>query len=191
MSTNKFTKKELEDLNKYKTKAQILGSIALVIVGAVAYGLLNGLIDFGRFQSTKAQNLTQLAPRIQYVFQHSTPGVVWLLFCMFYVISKRVNTPAVDPSAGHEGRTELAKNILTNSLEQFVMSFVSQLILVTHLEPKNVLNIIPTINLLFITGRILFFVGYPRARSLGFTLNMLPTFATIGYIFYKYIRIFV
>lgn len=125
------------------------------------------------------------------MLQHSTPGVVWLLFCTFYVISKRVGTPAEVPTSGHEHLTQSAKNIFLNSLEQFIMFFVSQLILVSYLTSKQVLNLIPTLNLLFIVGRITFWLGYPMNRSFGMTLNFAPLFVTMSYIGYRYITLFV
>ena len=142
------------------------------------------------FQKSKPQNLTEIGPRMQYVLQHSTPGVVWLLFCTLHVISKRVNTPATIPTSGHEYLTESAKNIFLNSLEQFVMSFTSQLILITYLTPKQVVNIIPVLNLVFIVGRITFWLGYPFNRGFGMTLNMVPLFATISFINYRYFGLF-
>ena len=142
------------------------------------------------FQKSRPQNLTEIGPRLQYVLQHSTPGVVWLLFCTLYVISKRVNSPATNPTSGHEHLTECAKLIFLNSLEQFLMSLTSQLILVTYLTPKQALNIIPVLNLLFITGRIFFWLGYPNNRGFGITLNLVPTFATILYINYRYFGLF-
>ena len=150
------------------------------------------LIFFETFKKKiKAQNLKEIGPRIQYVFQHSTPGVAWLLFCFFYVTSKRVSTPAIDPTFGHEHLTAAAKNIFLNSLEQFVMSFTSQLILVTYLTPRQVLNIIPVINILFISGRIFFWLGYPKNRSFGGCLNLFPLLATMVYIIYRYFGLFI
>ncbi|CAG2113539.1 unnamed protein product, partial [Medioppia subpectinata] len=70
-----------------------------------------------------------------------------------------------------EHLTQSANNNLRNSCEQFLLSFVSQLILITHLEPTDVLNVIPAMNLLFVAGRVAFWVGYPVHRGVGFTLS--------------------
>ena len=142
------------------------------------------------FQKTRAQNLTELGPRIKYVLQHATPGVAWLLFCFFYVITKRVGTPAVDPTSGNERRVEVAQKILQNSLEQFAMLFACQLILVTYLTGKQTLNVVPLLNILFIVGRIFFFLGYPKYRGFGFTLGFVPLFIAIAYTSYRYVKLF-
>lgn len=112
------------------------------------------------------------------------------MFCVFYVISKRANSPAMLPTSGHEHRTELAKNIFLNSLEQFVILFASQLVLVTYLTGKQTLNVIPTLNLLFFVGRVLFFLGYPKYRTLGMALSMWPTLTVVGYLGYRYVKLF-
>lgn len=80
---------------------------------------------------------------------------------------------------------------MLNSLEQFAMLFASQLILVTYLTGKQALNVIPTLNLLFLAGRIFFFLGYPRNRSFGMALTLTPVFSTIAYISYRYLKLYV
>ena len=186
-----YTKEEQRVMRDQMKRFSIQSSLALVVISIVSLTLLNDKLDFGKYQGIKARNLTEIGPRIEYVFKHSTPGVVWLLFCVFYVVSKRVGTPAVIPTAGYEHLTEGAKNIFLNSLEQFVLSFTSQLILIQYIEPKVILNLIPVLNMLWIVGRILFWLGYPAKRTLGIMLNFIPLFTTIGFISYKYIKTFI
>jgi hypothetical protein len=188
--TSPYSKEERTQMQAQVNRSLPMFAAAVVVLASVTYGLLNNKIDFSQYQSTTAKNLTDIGPRIKYVLQHSTLGVTWLLFCMFYVISRRIGSPAMDPVAGYEKRTEAAKNIFTNSLEQFVMSVMSQLILVTHLEPDCILNIIPILNLLFIFGRVMFWLGYPKYRAFGFAVTIFPTIATIGFNTYKFTKIY-
>ena len=107
-----------------------------------------------------------------------------------YVISKRVASPAILPTSGYEHLTQVANNIFRNSSEHFLMHMISQLILITYLTAEQTLNLIPTLNLLFILGRILFFFGYPKYRSLGFFIYYVPLMSMMGYIGYRYIKLF-
>jgi len=177
-------------MQTFVSRGRVLAVLAIVFLGSVTYALLYNKIDFSQYQSTTAQDLKEIGPRIKFVLQQSTLSVTWLLFCMYYVISKRAGSPAVDPLSGHEKRTEMAKNNFNNSLEQFIMSIMSQLILVTHLEPESILNVIPTLNLLFIMGRITFWLGYPKYRTFGFGVTAFPTIAVIAFNTYKYIKIY-
>ena len=122
---------------------------------------------------------------------HLTPGITWIMLSTWIVIRQRMAGPAIDPMNGYESTTEMSKNNLTNSVEQFLMSAVSQLILIIHLDSNSVLNIIPTMNLLFILGRIAFWLGYPKYRSIGFMLTNYPTIVAVVYNLYKFVRIYV
>ncbi len=184
-SKNKLTEKERQEIKAIWARNLPLMAVSWAVLGIVAYALLNNKINLNQYNKTPPQNLTDIGPRIKFVLQSSTLSVVWLAFCMFNVGLRRSFTPAINPLAGHEKRTEAAKNIFTNSLEQFTMSIFSQLILVTYLEPKVILNVIPVINLLFIVGRITFWLGYPTRRAFGFNLTNMPIIATLGYITYK------
>jgi hypothetical protein len=94
------------------------------------------------------------------------------------------------PLDRYEKITEAAKIIFTNSLKQFVISIVSQLILVAQLEPNYILNVISTLNLLFIFGRFVFSLGYSKHRSFSFALTSLPTTATMVYNIYNFTKIY-
>src|SRR5688500_12869232 len=126
-SKSKYSKEEKEQIKKFVATAQPLAAAALVVLAIIAYLFMNNKLDFTRYHRVSPNKLTDFAPRVKFVLQHLTLGVAWLLFSVFYVISRRVNSPAVDPTAGHEKRTEGARNNLTNSLEQFILSAVSQL----------------------------------------------------------------
>ena len=130
------------------------------------------------------------APKIKYVLRHSTPGALWLLFCPLYVIYKRVGTPAMVPTSGNEHLVEVAQKIMLNSLEHFVLHITLQLILVSFITAKQTINLIPTLNLLFIFGRIFFFIGYPKYRPFGFFLYFIPLLSVMSYVGYRYVRLF-
>jgi hypothetical protein len=172
------------------TKARPLLAFAYAVIAILTYLVFTYQIDFTRFHKTSPKSLIDFPSRLKFVIQQQTLGVTWLLVSMFYVISKRVSSPAMDPTSGHEKVTEAAKNNLQNSLEQFIMSSVSQLILVTHLSAVQVAQFIPAINLSFIVGRVLFLLGYPKYRGFGFALTSTPIMLMIGYNLYKFFSIY-
>lgn len=180
--------------------------LATFFVTSVFCSIYLEKFDFGPFLVSKYQyqlknsssaciktmspkNLNDLGPRVKFVLQQSAPGLVWLGVCVCNVIIKRGQEEVMLPASDTE-RVDKAKAILTNSLEQFVMLFASQLCLVTYLTGKQALNIIPSLNLLYIVGRIFFFLGYPKKRSFGFLLGFEPILLSMGYVGYRWFQAF-
>jgi len=160
---------------KKKNQPKILRLIpfAVVFMLSFQYLVLNGHINLA--PKIKPSDLKDFQSKVQFTFQYSILGVVWMFFSLWYVISKRFPSPAVNPLSGHEGLTEAAKNILTNSLEQFFLSLVTQLSLISFIDEVTTQRAIPLLNLFYIIGRITFFLGYPENRSFGFWVTMWPT----------------
>lgn len=75
------------------------------------------------------------------------------------------------------------QNILTNTIEQTVLSLATQYILIACCSnsPQIVLKVIPFMNLTFIFGRICFWAGYPKYRLFGFLFTFIPSAAVIKF----------
>jgi uncharacterized membrane protein YecN with MAPEG domain len=74
-------------------------------------------------------------------------------------------------------RLRLLRALLTNTLEQSVLAFIVY-ILLAEVAPANAFLLTPTMALLFVMGRILFFAFYAKgagARAFGFGLTFYPT----------------
>lgn len=88
------------------------------------------------------------------------------------------------------GLRQVHARVLQNTLEQFVMSFVSQLVLSTWLDASQMM-IIPIIVVLFVVGRIIFWIGYLNPahnrtdRALGLPMSWFPTMCMIAFNIYK------
>ncbi|XP_033728030.1 transmembrane protein 79-like [Pecten maximus] len=85
--------------------------------------------------------------------------------------------------------TQLARNILQNTLEQYLLHFVAQMILCTYLTSET-MKVIPLLVVLFVVARIAFKVGYekePMVRCYGFSSSMLPTLLTCVYCLYCFV----
>lgn len=130
--------------------------------------------------------LKSYTSKLEFTLKYQVPGVAWLVFCIFYVIKFRVTTKAFNPLGGAEQYTEMAKNILQNSIEQYLLSFLAQLILLSFIDGPTTLKVIPLLSLFFLVGRVTFWLGYPAYRSFGFLTTLLPTQITIGYTIYKF-----
>lgn len=82
--------------------------------------------------------------------------------------------------------------VLQNTIEQFIVSFVSQLVASTWLEPTQ-MAVIPIVVALFLVGRLLFWQGYRNPannrtnRASGFPLTMFSSLGLIVFNVYKLI----
>jgi hypothetical protein len=127
-----------------------------------------------------------IGDRLAFTLRHQLPSVVIVVLSLLHVSLLRLSSLAINPLSGNEHHVEKASRILQNTVEQFLLTLVNQLILATHL-PESHLKLIPLITVSFVLGRVLFTAGYLRApvyRTLGFNLTFLPTLAAVGYNIY-------
>lgn len=94
----------------------------------------------------------------------------------------RIWSGAIDPTSGHEDNVYVGNKILTNSLEQSVISIVAQLTFLAVASPSGQLvsRLIPLINVYYAIGRLAFFFGYPRRRLFGMVTGLSPVGTLIG-----------
>lgn len=188
-SKSRMAKEEKEVMKEYMKGASLVAYAGFAYLGVIVYLLLNNRMP-DLSGGVKATDLTNFSSKAEFVFRLQAVNVAWLLFSMFYVVSKRVRSGAVNPMAGYEDKVLLASKHFNNTLEQFVMSLTSQLVLITFLDSVTILKIIPTLNLLFIVGRVFFWLGYPKYRAFGFITNNIPITATISYCVYRFVLIY-
>ena len=160
-------------------------ALGIALLAGIAYGLYYGKISLREFQGTRPDQLKQLSSRFQFVLRNITPGLVWFVFTLIYVGVKRGKR---SPITTNDAVVQMAKNMAQNTLEQLVLSVCTQLVLVTYLEPRQIITVIPVMNIMFIVGRVLFFLGYPNYRGPGFQMTSFPTIAAIGYVGYRYAK---
>ena len=83
-----------------------------------------------------------------------------------------------------------ARSWLQNSMEQFILSVMTQLAICTWLTASQMICI-PIVVVLFFVGRILYWIGYLNPtknrvnRSFGFPLTFIPTTVMIVFCIYK------
>lgn len=129
-----------------------------------------------------------LLKRLVFTFRLQLFGGFTLIMGMMGVIFVRGQSDATaDPIKGNaEHLTEVSKNIFQNTLEQYLMHFIGQMVLCTFLSSES-MKAIPLLVALFVVGRIVFKFTYQKDSSLrlyGFAPTVLPTFATYAYCTY-------
>ena len=155
---------------------------ALTLTGLVILGLtLYGFNQWGS-RYLPAPHIHSLTDRIVWTLRHQVLGALTVVWCLIHVSVNRALSAAINPLSGHEASVEKANRILSNTLEQFVLNAVNQLILSTYLSESN-LRLIPLLTAYFVIGRIAFWIGYqiaPKYRALGYTLTFWPSLVITG-----------
>ena len=122
--------------------------------------------------------------RVVYALRWQTLSVLAVLWGVQAVGGQRAGTAAMNPMSpdGDLSGTVGAK-YLQNTLEQYLLHLLAQLILASFIEGAQI-KIIPILVLLFVAGRVAYWFGYnndPMHRSFGFALTFLPTCVTLFY----------
>lgn len=169
-----------------KIIAFIAGVSSVSLVSVLLYYTLNGKITI--LQASKVWSPASFASKLEFTARYWILPVFWITFNILTVISRRIIHPsALNPLASGEMYTRREQNILRNSLEQIVISIISQVIMLTYLEGEQVSRLIPMINVLFFVGRITFWIGYPLYRTFGFVLTFLPSFLMVFFSLYRFL----
>lgn len=132
-------------------------------------------------------HISTFSSKLEFTARYWILGLLWLYFSLHFVVMKRITSRATNPLAGHENLVEAQVKIFTNSVEQFVISVVGQVTLITFLESEKIISIIPLINVLYLIGRIFFWIGYPKFRAFGMTVTMFPISLSIFFILYRFV----
>jgi len=178
-------------LREQQKRASIASLVCFVFIGILSFVIfddqyLNLGLNLGVNNSVQISSYWH---KLEFVVCYQTIGISWILFNMFYVISKRCNTKAIDPlDKEAEEEVAVAKNIMQNSIEQFLMSAFAQIISISFLDKSILIKVIPLINLLFVLGRVTFWLGYPKYRTFGFMCSAIPNTLLINYNLIKFIQ---
>lgn len=173
----------------YWKSATIGGMVSFLFISILSLIVFDD--NYYNINISGKMNVFQLSSywhKLEFVLCHQIIGISWILLNMFYVISKRATNESINPMSGNEDMTLMARNIMQNSIEQFLMSSFAQIISISFIEANILIKIIPLINILFIVGRIAFFFGYPKYRTFGFMCSAIPNTLLINYNLYKFIQ---
>lgn len=110
-----------------------------------------------------------------FALRWQTVSCFTLVFSVFRLRFARLNHQFIFPVTPESQRqVELCSRRLKNTLEHLVVNVLGQLALSTYLSQDS-LEFIPGLVLLFVTGRVLFFLGFPDYPQLGNLMTVLPT----------------
>lgn len=161
-------------------------AVGIGLFFTIGYLFLSGKVTL--HGKATANALSSLPAKLEFVLKFQALNVFWLLLVITLTAFRRLATGALNPLDGNEHAVAAQRQILQNSLEQYVLHVSNQLILITNLAPDLMLRVIPMANALFITGRILFWLGYPKYRTSGFLINSFTNIAQTGYNLLSFVR---
>ena len=163
-----------------------LGTLAaLIFIGVSTWIVWTGRVNLAG--SVTAEKLTGFGVKSEFVFRYQILSVLWLLFNVQAVIYNRLREPqALDPLSGSEHATQANRNILQNSVEQLLITLITQLSVISYLNGYYVIRVIPLMNLFYFVGRITFFIGYPRYRTFGFITTQAPPLIAAAFAAYRF-----
>ncbi|KAK6167583.1 hypothetical protein SNE40_021574 [Patella caerulea] len=125
----------------------------------------------------KPPKLPTAFDRLIYTLRWQTLSVLTLVAGILKVAITRFQTTAIDPIAGNgEHHVIIDTHYIQNTVEQLFLNVIGQFILCTFLTSTQI-KLIPIFVLLFVVGRITFWIGYKKSyldRAFGFCLTMLP-----------------
>lgn len=111
------------------------------------------------------------------------PPLLVLAFAICQVANMRFWGYASNPLAGQEALVQKDKNFLQNTLEQLAVFVLTTLALMSYLEGEE-MRLIPLYSFNFVTGRIIYRIGYPNHRAWGFTMTLFSSVFVSGLIVY-------
>lgn len=171
--------------SKYIQRILIGATTSLLTMGLLGWAVWTGrVILTGNFATDK---MSGFGSKLEFTLRFLILPILWILVNDLLVMFARVlNLEALDPLNDREDLVEVPNNILRNSMEQVILTTVTQLSLISYLSAAEVARVIPFLNITFLIGRIAYYAGYPRFRTYGFTMTFLPTAAAIAFVAYKF-----
>jgi hypothetical protein len=175
------------DLSLHVKIAFFVGLIAAAFITAVvSYLFRTG--DFLILPPRPVYFPQSFASKLEFSARYWVLGASSLLFSMTHVMFRRIYG-AMNPLTGTEGIVVKSNNILKNAIEQLFVSIIVQISSITYMSGEEVVRCIPAMNVLYLIGRVSFFLGYPKYRTFGFCLSFFPTGVVFLYSMYKLVTV--
>jgi uncharacterized MAPEG superfamily protein len=124
-----------------------------------------------------------IADRLAFAFQWQVWGGLVLLAMIGLIAGARPTSADIIDGNDRAERLAVQVRIQRNTLEQLVLMVLAHVALSTLLPPDQ-LTLIPTLVLLFVIARIVYWIGYtinPVFRTLGFVATFYPNIFALGY----------
>jgi len=179
-----------EDPIKQALRRATMGSLVCVLfIAILSIIILDEKYLNLNFGGSYAVQISSYWHKLEFVLCYQSLGISWILFNMFYIIVKRIKSGTGDPMEGNSNPgVREAQMIMQNSIEQFLMTAFAQIISISFMDKSLLIKVIPMINILFLIGRITFWLGYPKYRTFGFMCSAVPNTLIINYNLIKFIQ---
>lgn len=165
---------------------------AFVVRGSLAgvvFTFAFGVLGYFLFPVTIPQT-DSILTRLVYTIRWQMLPAFSLLTGVLCVMYKRFQSSAINPVLGRsEHIIEIHQRYIRNTTEQLVLHVIGQLVLCTYLTSQT-LVVIPVCSLLFVIGRMTFWVGYirePLKRMFGFMITFSMTSGCLLYSFFCFL----
>ncbi|XP_069108418.1 transmembrane protein 79-like [Argopecten irradians] len=144
-----------------------------------------------RFFPFQLPVLDTVLDRLVFTLRWQVCGAFVIIMALHWVINIREKNDCAANPLDKRGVeiTQLARNILQNTIEQYLFHFVAQMVLCTYLTSET-MKVIPLLVVLFVVARVVFKVCYeidPMMRVYGFSTTFLPTVVTWVYCLYCFV----
>lgn len=152
-------------------------------LAGVVFTIAFGVLGYFLFPVTIPQT-DSILTRLVYTIRWQMIPAFSLLTGVLCVMYKRFQSSAINPVLGRgEHIIEIHQRYIRNTTEQLVMHVIGQFVLCTYLTSQS-LVIIPVCSVLFVIGRMTFWVGYirePLKRIFGFMITFSVTSGCLLY----------
>lgn len=180
-----------DERHEIPTHIKVVAIVAFILATSLVAATMT-LAWKGQFKVMQIKNvdlkqLESFGGKLQFTAKYWVLPMIWLITRWQTVVHKRVTSRAIDPLSGNEHVVEEANKILNNSVEQLLMSVISQVSLLSYLTPEQTVTLIPLINGWHVVGRIAFWLGYPKYRTFGVMSTLTPTVTSVGFCLYRFL----
>ena len=153
-------------------------AVVPIIASGVLTTVLIAFLSLYVLSPGTEQQFPSSQEKLVYTIRWQSVSIFTLLFGILKVGSGRYSTTAFDPISG-KGEHFIAVDVryLQNTMEQFILNVLGQLILSTYLSASALPRVIPLLVTLFVLARIVFYIGYrkdPIYRGAGFAMTLFP-----------------
>jgi len=176
--------------SKEEQLASVQSHIRGAVITATSLALIASTISYV-YIPWNLPSMPLTSDRLVFTLQWNALSVGFILLLVMHIGNTRFFTSQSNPfSMVDLDRVDIHCRVLNNSVEQFLVSFVLQLVFTTWIS-KEQMKIIPIIVILFVVGRILFWRGYLNPaygytnRAYGLPLTVFPSVAMLGYCTYR------
>ena len=157
----------------------LAGMIGATVFSIAFFEIVFRMTDFGMIPPGEIG----IDLRLEYALKWEAIAALCLLAGVGFIASRRFFIPEAI-SGNPVAAIDIDRRYVQNTLEQLVLAFVAHLALVL-IVPADSIRVIAVLVMLFVFGRLMFWIGYHvsgSARAFGFATTFYPTVAVYVFV---------